>query len=457
MRLSYSIPLLLTCLILSGCQTDNSIFNPLNSSSPDTPYEEQYGDENSVSYLRMHPTSFLCREVVGDSPYDWRIYSPGGLTAVYVKEVVHRGKTPSDCYRFRHGEERMKLFSPIKSMPSSDLCKLTSPFSISKFSADYNTDYVGTELKSRNFPINSCIEATGITPPTPLKKLASDFLCKKFKPFSVSMFKAEYQTTPVAEELKARSYPINACLNDSGTKPPVPLEDRRSEDLCKNFKPFLVARFSAEYKPSEIGKELKRRAFSLKSCLRAADVELPKNLSTLNIQTLCGFRSELIENIVRILGEKKSRKASMLPEFSDKEICTRVSDYSSTAMGDVFAKEASKRGYTPSQCDNLIKGKLPKVDVETGQFEVENRLLEKELSKRRVSAQDCALVSVKVPLSDETFLKLTPSKKITPQLSDLNLCKFLKYKTPPHLKSEVKKRGLRCDRLLALDAFDKAN
>jgi hypothetical protein len=78
-----------------------------------------------------------------------------------------------------------------------------------------------------------------------------------------------------------------------------------------------------------------------------------------------------------------------------------------------------------------------------------------ELSRRGVTKFECKIARGD-NISANVYLSKTPSKRVTPFLTDLDLCHFLKYKTPPHLTGESKQRGLRCNRLLSLDAFDRS-
>jgi hypothetical protein len=224
--------------------------------------------------------------------------------------------------------------------------------------------------------VSSVSDATSGQPSDPLTKRKTDSLCKKFKPFLVGFFSVKFKSGEISEEIQKRKVSPESCMKMAGLSPPKPLSAYSAQSLCKKFQPFSTSQFSVSFKSNDIAAAVKQKGLSPEACMKMAGLSPPKPLSAYDLKSICNF-----------------------------------SDF--------------------------------------------DALIIKEKKRRNVSSLYCQITRG-IALKEQDYLSKTPSKRVTPFLTGLDLCRFLKYKKPPHLKAAVKKRRLRCDRLLSLDEFERS-
>jgi hypothetical protein len=154
-----------------------------------------------------------------------------------------------------------------------------------------------------------------------------------------------------------------------------------------------------------------------------------------------------------------------LSAYSAQSLCKKFQPFSTSRFFVSFksndiATAVKKKGLSPESCMKMAGLTPPKplsaYDFESiCDFSDFDAVILKERKRRSITSLDCQITR-RIAFKEQDYLSKTPSKRVTPFLSDLDLCRFLKYKTPPHLTGESKKRGLRCNRLLSLDAFDRS-
>jgi hypothetical protein len=235
---------------------------------------------------------------------------------------------------------------------------------------------VRDQLINRVVTPNQCAKLIGMPIPVPLAERKTANLCKEFKPFLVGDFTAKFKSGEISEEIQKRKVSPESCMKMAGLTPPKPMSAYSAQNLCIKFQPFVTSQFSVSFKSNDIAAAVKQKGLSPEACMKISGLTPPKALSVYDFKSICDF-----------------------------------SDYDSVIL--------------------------------------------KERKRRNISSLDCQITR-RISFNEQDYLSKTPSKRVTPFLTDLDLCRFLKYKTPPHLTGESKKRGLRCDRLLSLDAFDRS-
>jgi hypothetical protein len=263
----------------------------------------------------------------------------------------------------------------IRGFSAQDCFRIKNLISGPEYTKNSSPNNFISELKNRGITPNQCAKLIGMPIPVPLAERKTANLCKDFKPFVVGDFTASFKSGEISEEIQKRKVPLKDCMKMAGLTPPKPMSAYSAQSLCKKFQPFSTSQFSVSFKLNVIAEAVRQKSVSPESCMKMAGLTPPKPLQ----------------------------------KYRWNELCAGNVDPTVTI-------ELSRRGVTKFEC-KIARG---------------------------------------AKISANVYLSKTPSKRGTPFLSDLDLCRFLKYKTPPHLTGAVKKRGLRCNRLLSLDAFDRS-
>jgi len=133
-------------------------------------------------------------------------------------------------------------------------------------------------------------------------------------------------------------------------------------------------------------------------------------------------------------------------------------NFSAKLSSDQIGTELKRRKVAVSTCIRHA-GKSPPVPTSKSSLSVlckfvKDRQAALELDIRNITKTDCIFINGQ-EIPSNLYLTFTPARGAAGYLTDLDVCKFLKFKKPPHLKAEVKTRKLRCDRLLSLDAYER--
>jgi hypothetical protein len=380
-----SLALIAVALSLSGCKTGDTSLDKLVGSvsdaisgQPSTPQPQPQPQPQPLS------TKELCSQpnILKDEAYSikWNLFS---LTSTSPTPKSHFSDgqiceiaTSDRSWEVLQAYQVYVIEAQIRGFSAQDCFRIKNLISGPEYTKNSSPNNFISELKSRGITPNQCAKLIGMPIPVPLAERKTANLCKDFKPFVVGDFTASFKSGEISEEIQKRKVPLKDCMKMAGLTPPKPLSAYSAQSLCKKFQPFSTSQFSVSFKLNDIAAAVKKKGLSPESCMKMAGLTPPKPLSAYDFKSIC--------------------------DFSDSEY--------------VILKERNRRSITSLDCQ-ITKG---------------------------------------IAFKEQDYLSKTPSKRVTPFLFDLDLCRFLKYKTPPHLTGAVKKRGLRCNRLLSLDAFDRS-
>jgi len=135
--------------------------------------------------------------------------------------------------------------------------------------------------------VSSVSDATSGQPSDPLTKRKTDSLCKKFKPFLVGFFSVKFKSGEISEEIQKRKVSPESCMKMAGLTPPKPLSAHSAQSLCKKFQPFSTSQFSVSFKSNDIAAAVKQKGLSPEACMKMAGLSPPKPLSAYSGQSLC--------------------------------------------------------------------------------------------------------------------------------------------------------------------------
>lgn len=231
--------------------------------------------------------------------------------------------------------------------------------------------------------------------------------------------------------LEAYDISPNQCAAFIGLKIPKSKSEYSAKEFCKEFEPFLVEEFAVSFKNNEIAEELQKRKISPQECMIFAEKIPPLPLVQWKAEDLCKKYTPFVA------GKFKVRIASgpIGDEISRRKI--------SAANCMKYAGMTPPKALKEYSWEDLCRMDSSESDVRS------------ELSRRKILDYECNILR-EATLSSDDYLTKTPSKRITPYLADLDLCRFLKFRKPPHLQAAVSERKLRCDRLLSLDEFERS-
>jgi hypothetical protein len=382
-----SLALIAVALSLSGCKTGDTSLDKLVGSvsdaisgQPSTPQPQPQPQPQPLS------TKELCSQPnilkVEDYSIKWNLFSPTPTSPTPMSSlsdgpICELALATSDrSWEVQQTYQVYVIEAQIRGFSAQDCFRIKNLISGPEYAKNSSPNNFLSALKSRGITPNQCAKLIGMPIPIPLAERKTANLCKEFKPFVVGDFTASFKSGEISEEIRKRKVPLKDCMKMAGLTPPKPMSAYSAQSLCKKFQPFSKSQFSVSFKSNDIAAAVKKKGLSPESCMKMAGLTPPKPLSAYDFKSIC--------------------------DFSDSE--------------SVILKERNRRGITSLDCQ-ITKG---------------------------------------IAFKEQDYLSKTPSKRGTPFLSDLALCRFLKYKTPPHLTGESKKRGLRCNRLLSLDAFDRS-